>query len=446
MTDSPLVPLLPERHDSFTRRKIAIRKFINRSQRLLLIPGVAIIALLGLMAYRSASQERLDRDAQNSIERTETPSDAALPQVREIVGSFEKNQTFTQVLLQQGLPLPLIHQIIESTRPVYDLAKVKAEQLYWLCLTPDGKFSNFRYPVDDERYLTVYHDASNDSLVPVLKNFQYETRVETVSAVIQSSLFASLADIGEKDQLALDLAEIFGSDIDFNTDIQKGDSFRLLVERKYLDGEFKKNGTILGAAFVNSGKEFVGILFEDENGKPAYYAPDGKALKKSFLKSPLKFGRITSKFSMARKHPILKIVRPHLGVDYAAPTGTPVQSVGTGVVLNAGRSGASGKMVTIRHSGGYVTKYLHLSRIAVKPGERVGQGDVIGNVGSTGLSTGPHLDFRVFKNGKAINPQKVIFPPEPPVSSARFASFAAVRDKRIDDLRMAHGEVRQASR
>ncbi|MDM7994679.1 MAG: hypothetical protein QUT30_03225, partial [Acidobacteriota bacterium] len=217
MTDSPLVPLPPEGQDAPTRRKIAIRKIISRFQRLLLIPGLAVIAMLGLMAYRSAYQARRDKAVQSGIEGRGTPPEGSLPQFREIVGCFEKNQTFTQVLLQQGLPLPLIHQIIESTRPVYDLAKVKAEQLYWLCLTPDGKFSNFRLPVDDERYLTVYHDASEDSLVPVLKNFQYETRVETVSAVIQSSLFASLADIGEKDQLALDMAEIFGSDIDFNT-------------------------------------------------------------------------------------------------------------------------------------------------------------------------------------------------------------------------------------
>ncbi len=443
MTDRPHALLLSKRHDVSTRWKNSVRKIISRSQRLL-IPGIAVIAVLGLMAYRSAYQAKLDKAARSSVGNAETSSEAALPQGREIVGSFEKNQTFTQVLLQQGLPLPLIHQIIESTRPVYDLAKVKAEQLYWLCLTPDGKFSNFRYPVDDERYLTVYHDASKDSLVPVLKKFQYETRVETVSAVIDSSLFASLMDIGEKDQLALDLAEIFGSDIDFNTDIQKGDSFRVRVERKYLDGELKKNGAILGAAFMNCGKEFVGIRFEDENGKPAYYSPDGKALKKSFLKSPLKFGRITSKFSMARKHPVLKIVRPHLGVDYAAPVGAPVQSVGSGVVVSAGQNGAAGKMITIRHSGGFETKYLHLSRIAVKPGDRVGQGDIIGNVGSTGLSTGPHLDFRVYKNGRAINPLKVIFPPGAPVSAARFASFAAVRDKLMGELKLADDGIRPA--
>ncbi len=444
MTSSPLSPRSPENRDSSSHRRIAIRRFLSRFQRLLLIPGMTLIAVLGLMAYRSMYQARQDKASQNIVKDMGPLSEAVPPQPREIVGSFEKNQTVTQVLLQQGLPLPLIHQIIESTRPVYDLAKVKAEQLYYLCFTPDGKFSNFRYPVDDERYLTVYHDAANDSVVPILKTFQYETRVETVSAVIDSSLFASVMDIGEKDQLALDLAEIFGSDIDFNTDIQKGDSFRVQIERRYLDGQLSKNGAILGAAFINAGKEFVGVRFEDENGKPAYYAPDGKALKKSFLKSPLKFGRISSKFSMARRHPVLKIVRPHLGVDYAAPVGAPVQSVGAGVVVSAGRRGANGKMITIRHSGGYETKYLHLSRIAVKPGERVSQGELIGNVGSTGLSTGPHLDFRVFKNGRAINPQKVIFPPGAPVPAARFASFTAIRDRLIDDLQMANDAVKQA--
>ncbi len=339
----------------------------------------------------------------------------------------------------------MVHQIVEEARPVYDLAKVKAEQLYYLCFTRDGKFRNFRYPVDEERYLTVYHDTAENRMVPVMKNFRYETRVEQVSAEIDSSLFASVVGIGEKDQLALDLAEIFGSDIDFYTDLQKGDSFRALIEKKYLDGQFSKYGAILAADFANQQKVFSGILFEDENGKPAYYAPDGKALKKSFLKSPLKFGRITSKFSLARKHPILKIVRPHLGVDYAAPTGTPVQAVAAGVVSGAGRSGGSGKMVKIRHSGGYETMYMHLSRISVKAGSRVSQGEVIGNVGSTGLSTGPHLDFRIRHRGKPVNPAKVIFPPGAPVPAAQFARFAALRDKLIGDLRKTADDSRQAA-
>jgi murein DD-endopeptidase MepM/ murein hydrolase activator NlpD len=436
----------PENGDRNARKRIVARNLLGRYRRVLLAPAVLLIAIAGIMSYRSVYHIRQDTAAQANVRKAPPASEFSLPEFKEIVGSFQPNQTITQVLLQQGLPLPLIHQIIDNTRPVYDLAKVKAEQLYWLCFTQEGEFRDFRYHVDDERYLTVYHDVTKDQMVPVLKNFRFNTRVESISLVIDSSLFASVMDIGEKDQMALDLAEIFGSDIDFYTDIQKGDTFRVLMEKKYLDGQFSKYGAILAASFTNEQKELVGIRFEDENGKPAYYSPDGKALKKSFLKSPLKFGRITSKFSTARRHPILKIVRPHLGVDYAAPIGAPVQSVGSGVVLSAGPNGGSGKMVAIRHSGGYETKYLHLSRIAVKRGVRVEQGQVIGNVGSTGLSTGPHLDFRIFLRGKAINPAKVIFPPGAPVSPARFDHFAALRDKRIDELRMTNDELKQAYR
>ncbi|MBN1567059.1 MAG: M23 family metallopeptidase [Acidobacteria bacterium] len=446
MTHSPPRSPAPKDGNRNARKWIAVGNFLGRYRRILLAPLVLILAIFGMISYRSTYQTRRNQAAAAAAAKMQIPFKPFMPEFKEITGSFQRNQTVTEVLLQQGLPLSLIHQIIDCTLPVYDLAKVKAEQLYWLYFTEDGKFRDFRYHVDDERYLTVYHDVANDQLVPVLKNFQFETRVVPVSAAIESSLFASVMDAGEKDQLALDLADIFGSDIDFYTDIQKGDSFRVLVEKKYLDNRFSKYGVILAAAFTNEQKEFVGIRFEDENGKPAYYAPDGKALKKSFLKSPLKYGRITSGFSMARRHPILKIVRPHLGVDYAAPVGTPVQSVGAGKVIRAGRNGGAGKMVTIRHSGGYETSYLHLSRIAVKTGAHVGQGDVIGYVGSTGLSTGPHLDFRIRHHGKAINPSKVIFPPNPPVSPSKFDRFAAVRNKLIDDLRLMIDDSKQALR
>jgi len=327
-----------------------------------------------------------------------------------------------------------IDGIVESARPAYNLAKVKSRQLYYLYFTREGDFRDFRYPIDTDRYLTVYHDAGQDRLIPIIKNYPYETRVETVTATIQSSLFASVVDIGEKDQLALDLADIFGSDIDFYTDLQKGDSFKALVEKKYLNDQYTGYGTILAASFLNKQKMFTGFRFEDEYGKPTYFSHDGKSLRKSFLKSPLKFARVTSKFSMARYHPVLKIVRPHLGVDYAASVGTPVQAVGNGVVTSAGYSGGSGKMVRLRHSAGFETMYLHLSRIAVKSGARVSQGQVIGYVGSTGLSTGPHLDFRVYRHGKAINPLKVISPPGPPVAPAQFDRFAALRDSLENQL------------
>jgi murein DD-endopeptidase MepM/ murein hydrolase activator NlpD len=396
---------------------------------------VLVLALLGLGRYWLAIHKRLEAVKQPPPKQAIIPATTVPMQIREIIGSFRPNQTITEALSQQGLSSRLITQIVESARPVYNLAKIKASRLYWLCVTQEGKFRNFRYPLDDKRYLTVYHDEAQDKLVSVVKDFQYETRVESVSAGIDSSLFASIENIGEKDQFALDMAEVFSSDIDFNTDIQKGDSFRALVEKKYLNGQFTGYGSILAASFANGRKTFMGFRFNDENGKPGYYGPDGKALKKSFLRSPLKFTRITSKFSLSRLHPVLRVLRPHLGVDYAAPVGTPVHAVGSGVVTGAGWSGGSGRMVKLHHSGGYETMYLHLSRIAVKRGARVSQGDVIGYVGSTGLSTGPHLDFRTYRDGRAVNPLKVVSPPGAPVSPAQFSQFAAMRDKLKTELK-----------
>ncbi len=358
-------------------------------------------------------------------------------QLREIVDKFKPNQTITAALMGHGLSVEEVSELVDAAKEVYNLAKVRVQQPYWLYLTPEGQVHDFRYPVDEEKYLTVYRDQDN-RLVPVMKAFPYETHVEAVSGVIEDSLFMSMLDAGEQERLALDLADIFGSDIDFYTDIQKGDSYRLLVEKKYLNGEFRLYGAILAAEITNQNKRFSGFRFMDENGKPAYYGRDGKALKKSFLKSPLKFARITSRFSRARMHPILKIVRPHLGVDYAAPTGTPVQAVGAGTVISAGYNGGGGKTVRLRHAGSYETLYMHLSRIAVRSGARVAQGDVIGYVGATGLATGPHLDFRIWLHGKPLNPTKVIFPPAAPVAPSAFAKFALLRDNLGNRLEQIH--------
>ena len=347
-----------------------------------------------------------------------------LPQPYSISGQFEKNQTITHVLLAQGLTTETVHEIVNAAKPVYNLARVNAGRLYQLYFSADGKFQDFRYYIDEDRYLTVYHDEENDRYFPAMEQHAYETRVERISGSIDSSLFASVAELGEKESIAVEISDIFSSDIDFNTDVRKGDSFQALIERKYLNGEPSKNGAILAASFTNGNKTFTGFRFEDANGKPAYYAPDGSAMRRAFLKAPLKVIRITSGFSTARLHPIHKVVRPHLGVDYGAPTGTPVQAVGAGTVTSAGwTSGGGGNTIVIRHTGGYETRYLHLSKILVKRGARVGQGNVIGHVGATGDATGPHLDFRVYKNGKAIDPTKVVFPPGDPVSKGKMAEF-----------------------
>jgi murein DD-endopeptidase MepM/ murein hydrolase activator NlpD len=243
-----------------------------------------------------------------------------------------------------------------------------------------------------------------------------------------------MTEAHEEERLALDLADIFMWDIDFYTDLQPGDSFRIIVEKKYLDGKLAKYGSILAARFTNRQRTLTAFRFQSRPGVQEYFGADGRALKRSFLKSPLKFARVTSRFSSARMHPVLRIVRPHLGVDYAAPLGTTVVSVGAGTVASAGSTPQAGKMVRIRHAGGYETLYLHLMQVQVRAGEHVEQSQVIGRVGSTGLSTGPHLDFRVIQHGKYINPAKVIFPPSPPVPESEFARFVTVRDPLLGRL------------
>jgi|WetSurMetagenome_2_1015567.scaffolds.fasta_scaffold14146_7 murein DD-endopeptidase MepM/ murein hydrolase activator NlpD len=445
--DTPSVPQAPKKGGRHARI-LSGGLFLSFRQRLVSwFLGALLPAMLAFAIFNFIDRGKQAAQAHSKPRMAGSPSASAVPKFREITGAFQKNQTMTEVLLQQGLSPETARQIIDSARPVYNLAKVKASRLYWLYFTQDGKFSNLRYPVDDERYLAVYHDEAHDCFVPVMKNFEFETRAERISIPINSSLYASMAEIGEQFELALDLADIFGSDIDFNTEIQKGDSFQVLVEKKYLNGKFVKNGAVLAASISNQNKVLTGIRFVDENGKPAYYAADGKALKRSFLKAPLKVIRITSRFSKARLHPLLKTVRPHPGVDYAAPEGTPVQSVAAGVVLGAGVSGGNGKMVKIRHAGGYETQYLHLSRIAVKSGTRIDQGEVIGYVGSSGLSTGPHLDFRISRNGSAINPAKLISPPGKPVSLERFGQFTELRDGMISKLQVREdaGQVSRAA-
>ncbi len=351
-----------------------------------------------------------------------------------VAGVFEPNQTISEVFSEQGISGVMVQEIIDCARSKYNLATVKAGYPYHIRFDAKDQFYDFEYPIDSETYLIVYRDDDTQNLVSEIREFTFNIHVEKVTAVIYSSLFQSIGRIGEKDALALALEDIFSSDIDFLLDIREGDSFTVIVEKKYMYGAFAGYGDVLAAAFVNDGRRIVGFRFEDENEKPAYYDADGKSLRKAFLKSPLKYSRVSSGFSLARKHPITKKVQPHLGVDYAAPVGTPVRAVGSGRVVRAARDGNNGNMVHLRHPKGYETLYLHLSKILVKQGATVGQGELIGYVGSTGLSTGPHLDFRIRRYGKALNPLRIIYPPGEPVPPEKLDAFALVRDKWMDSL------------
>jgi len=249
-------------------------------------------------------------------------------------------------------------------------------------------------------------------------------RVAPVSGEVRGSLFQAVEEAGESAPLALDLVEIFSSELDFTADTKPGDRFRLLVEKRYAADTFVEYGRILVAQYLSDGRVLTGIDFE-RSGTRGYYDLTGRSLRKTFLKSPLEFTRITSGFTYARPHPILGGVRPHLAIDYAAPVGTPVRAVAEGRVVAAGWDGGSGLSVHLRHRDSYETLYNHLSRIGagMQPGARVSQRQVIGYVGATGLATGPHLDFRVIKRGEFVNPLGERFIPGDVIPAEERAAF-----------------------
>ena len=336
-------------------------------------------------------------------------------------GVVEKGDTIAKVLgnaADDG-----IQQYVSAARRVFSLRSFREGQPYVVVTDPEsGRVKRFEYEIDGKRRLVVEGDEAPEARVEPI---EYVTLLTSAEGVIDDNLFQAVADIGESPQLALRLAELFGSEVNFIRDLQEGDSFRVLVEKRYREGEYKGYGRMLAASFTNKGKTYEAFLFRDGHGRPQHYNSKGENLHKTLLQAPLAFTRLTSRFTHSRKHPILGRSRPHLGVDYAAPTGTPVKAVGDGVVVKRGWAGGYGNQVILRHTAGLESMYAHLSGYArgLKQGQRVRQGQVIGFVGSTGLSTGPHLDFRLRQNGNFINPTKAINPRGEPVSRKNMAEF-----------------------
>jgi murein DD-endopeptidase MepM/ murein hydrolase activator NlpD len=368
---------------------------------------------------------------QVAMEQVVPPAAAASlpppPPLKTLEGTIGRNTNLASILGPTLSPA-VIHRIVETARPLHDLARISVGHPFSLVVGHDGFLSNFSYAIDELRTLRVFRKG--EGLEAEVTTRTYDQRTEVVEGVIASSLFGAVNAAGEEDQLALDLAEIFAWDIDFHTELQKGDSFKVAVEKMYLDGRLSRYGHILSAEFVQGGRTLRAVRFDAESSH-GYYAPDGKPLRKAFLRSPLKFSRISSGFTHSRFHPILKKMRPHFGIDYAAPVGTPVMASGDGVVTLAGWDGGYGKTVRIRHPNGYQTLYGHLSRINVKRGQRVIQEQYVGSVGMTGLATGPHLDYRMIKSGVFVNPLKIQSPRAEPVPRSERAAFEATRDRAL---------------
>ena len=359
----------------------------------------------------------------------ETPEAAPAPSVRTSTVTIRRGETLLTALLRLGFDRRASSEVAEALRENgADLRKLRVHDALEVTWTLEGEPLAVRW--EPSPWLGFAAVATEDGWQVRRADTRPDVRVEAVSGEVRRSLFESVEALGESPQLVMELVEIFSSDFDFTADTRAGDRFRLLVEKRYAGETFVDYGQILVAQYLSDGRVLTGVAFEGSSGRAAYYDPSGRSLKKSFLKSPLEFTRITSGFTYARPHPILGGVRPHLAVDYGAPVGTPVRAVADGTVMVAGWNGGNGIQVHLRHFAGYETQYNHLSRLGpgVRPGGRVSQRQVIGYVGSTGLSTGPHLDYRVAKHGRFVNPLSEKFIPGQPLDGAEHKRF--VKDAR----------------
>ena len=338
-------------------------------------------------------------------------------------------QNFVAALQKFGLSPEDAASASAAAQRAFNLRQVRAGNTITVNRSVDGDLREIDYKIDADRMLRI--TPSPDGFAAEVQEIPSKIEVAAVTGQIEDSLFNAVAQAGESAELAMHLAQIFGYDLDFYTDPRKGDTFRVVLEKKkYSRGQFAGYGKIFAAEYDNGGKKYQALLFHDEFGRSGYYTAEGKSLQKMFLRSPLKFSApVTSHFSRARFHPILKTVRAHMGTDYGAPVGTPVQAIGGGRVVFAGAKSGEGNMVQIAHANGYETRYLHLSRMFVRIGERIEIGKTIGLVGSTGLSTGPHLDFRILQRGQYKNFDRLGLPPSDPVTKKNLPEFAAIRER-----------------
>ena len=352
-----------------------------------------------------------------------------------------------------GLPSDVVatdRKSIEQYRSLCLLAlgrSTEAESAIAAVITADPLFMlrEFEYQIDADRFLRIISRDRDQPMRLDAEVVPYEKQIETVSVRGQidsehPSVIAAMAKAGETDKLAMLVAEIFSGQIDFDSDLQPGDSFDILVEKSSHDGQFSGYGAVLGARFLTDGRDLRAFRWTDPgSGKPAFYDENGRSLKRFFLRSPLRFEpRITSGFSRSRLHPIYRTYRAHLGIDYGAPVGAPVVAVASGTVVSAGWSGGGGNMIRIRHASGFESYYLHLSAFAagIRAGAHVDQGELIGRVGATGDATGPHLDYRLRKNGVFVNPliEHRKLPPGEPIPVAELAAFRSTADATLTRL------------
>ena len=383
---------------------------------------------------------------------TEPAADAVIQVHREtICQSVQRGDTITAILGHYFSPAEIL-VIARQSQAVFPLSKLCAGHPYKIEIENES-FVSFYYDIDKEEQLII---EQKDGLFYIKRQaIPYTIEVETIGGMIRSSLFGTIAQLGESSKLAIQIMNIFAWDIDFIRDIRQGDYFTALVEKRYRDGNLAGYGNLLAAEFNNRNQSYYAFRFNDgdnnENGNGdssfGYFDEQGKSLRKAFLKAPLSYTRISSGYTKHRFHPVQNVWKPHLAIDYAAPIGTPVKAVADGTITQKSYDKYNGNKIRIRHPNSYETTYIHLNKFArgMKKGRRVRQGEVIAYVGTTGMSTGPHLDFRIFKNGQAINPLKMKSTPSKPIDSASREAFNSVVNQRQQQLIAAQQQLALAT-
>ena len=361
------------------------------------------------------------------------------PVVRITKGQIEPGRSLASALADQGAPSEVVSLIALEMSGHFDFRYAQPGHSYRLTQDESGQVLEFRYRTSDTGSFRLTREGEGYAVR--IDEAVLRPQTARIAGIVTTNLHDALQELGESSQLAGDFADIFAWDIDFSRNVHPGDAFRIVYERLHrTDDEgssvYVRPGRILAALYSGTAGKHIALYFEDEQGRGSYYRPDGTSVQRQFLVAPLRFSRISSSFTASRLHPILRITRPHHGIDYAAPDGTPVWAVADGKVIFRGAAGGFGNLLKIRHAQGYVSYYAHLSRFVsrLRVGQEVEQKQLIGYVGDTGLTTGPHVCFRIARDGRYVNPTRVGEPGGDPVAPSSRYAFYRTRDALLSDL------------
>lgn len=388
---------------------------------------------LGLLDTQNPSLELFKADPKSidlplpnlssQIQRETAPKPPAQPDWQEM--KVKKGDTFGQLADKHGIKASEVRHLLNSDPEFEKVTRIRPGEVIKFRASDDGKLLSLAFDLNDLEHITATRQKDG-SFKGGKNEYEFDVRENRASGIIRNSFYGSALESGMSDNVIMQMAEVFGYDIDFTLDIRKGDRFNVIWKEYYKDGTKVKDGEILAADFMVNGREIKVVQFTDENGQSNYFTPEGKSLKKAFIRNPVHFTRISSKFNLFRVHPLFKTVRPHRGVDYAAKTGTPIFASGDGKIIFRGKKRGYGNVVIIRHSGNkFTTLYAHMSKFnsKAKLNSYVVQGQTIGYVGSTGYATGPHLHYEFRINGVHKNPLTVKLPTAEPIDKKYMASF-----------------------